>query len=112
MNIQASLIEQEERARQALMTPYYTQNRLYVPTMPRFTPSADYTSRAGAYMNSRQGIADPQERTPNYQILQHQEQRKEELQEPSIQLKNASLPSNAINYQGRSFNERECSIRY
>ena len=25
-----------------------------------------------------------------------------------MQLKNASLPSNAINYQGRSFNEREC----
>ena len=108
MNIQASMIEQEERARHALMTPYYTQNRPCVLTMPSRTPCTDYTSGTGAYINSKQGIASRQKRTTHNQSLQHQDQRQDEMQGPNIQLRNAGLPSNAINYQGRSFDEKEC----
>ena len=104
MNIQASMIEQEERARQALMTPYYTQNNLYVPTMPSY----DYTSRTGTYMSSNQGMAKHQGRKINHPILPHQEQRQEEQQGPSIQLGSASSQSNPFNYQRRSLNQQEC----
>ena len=55
LNIQASMLEQEERARQALMSPYFNQNNLYVPSMPSYTGSFEHSQNKSIIQKARQG---------------------------------------------------------
>ena len=59
-------------------------------------------------MTGKQGIGCPQGRKTQNQIFSQQEQRQEEQQGPSEQLRNTGLQSNASDYQEGNHNKRRC----
>ena len=89
LNIQASMIEQEERARQALMTPYYTQNNLYVPTMPSY-PTRRQTPQGTGHMGHSHIRS-------NQNLHQHQ----------GSNIRYENIPTNVLPSQGEGFVPRE-----